>query len=60
MGIAKCIKCNNYIDENEAVFVEIDENHDACYCVSCAPDDAFSDDDTYDPDDDSRVNYEDE
>ena len=58
MGISKCVRCSCYIDENEAVFVEIDDNHDACYCVSCAPDDVYNDDDTYDPDDDAA--YEDE
>jgi len=58
MGIAKCIKCNHYIDETEAVFVPIDDNHDAAYCVSCAPDDVYSDDDTYDPDGDSTYNDE--
>lgn len=50
MGIVKCLKCNHYIDEEEAAFVEVDDNHEAAYCVNCAPDEQFLDDDTYDPD----------
>ena len=53
MGVVKCAQCGKFIDESEAIFKEIDDSHETSYCVVCSPDDLFSDDDTYDPDDDS-------
>lgn len=51
MGVTKCIKCRGYFDEDEIAWISVDHNHDAPYCVDCAPDDDYdSDDDTYDPD----------
>lgn len=51
MAVVKCVQCKKYIDESEAVMVEVDDTHDAPYCVNCAPDDEDSDfyeDDTND------------
>ncbi len=60
MGVTKCIKCRSYFDEEEIVWVNIDHNHDAPYCITCSPDESYDiDDDTYDPDDEA-VSREDE
>lgn len=40
MGLAKCVQCKKYIDDGEAVPIAIDDNHDAIYCVTCAPDES--------------------
>lgn len=47
MGIVKCSDCGTYINDEEAVWVEIDDTHDKPYCVSCAPE-MESDDNQFD------------
>jgi hypothetical protein len=37
MGVLKCFGCGCYLHDDEAVWIELDENHSASYCVSCAP-----------------------
>ena len=39
MAVVKCVQCGKYIDDSEAVMVQVDDTHDASYCVSCAPED---------------------
>jgi hypothetical protein len=59
MGVTKCIKCRGYFDEEEIVWISVDRNHDASYCVECSPDDNYDkDEDTYDPDSDSNLTDE--
>ncbi len=59
MGVEKCIKCRAYFDDQEIIWVSVDHNHDAPYCVDCSPDDTYDmDEDTYDPDEDTI--YEDD
>ena len=40
MGVIKCVDCKKYLYDDEVVWVRIDDNHEAAYCVSCSPDDA--------------------
>ena len=40
MAVVKCIKCSTYIDDSEAVMIEVDDTHDAVYCIRCAPEDS--------------------
>ena len=42
MGVIKCVKCGTYLYDDEVVWVKINDNHEAAYCVSCSPDDSVS------------------
>lgn len=44
MGIQKCVQCSKFIYDDEVVWVQVDDNHDAPYCVTCSPDDSTSED----------------
>jgi hypothetical protein len=37
MGVLKCYDCGCYLHEDEVVWIKLDDNHDAAYCVSCCP-----------------------
>lgn len=45
MGIVKCTGCGCFMNDDETVWVDVDDTHQVPYCVSCGPDqtDTFSD-----------------
>lgn len=36
MGLVRCLECKQFIDENEAVLIPVDDSHDAVYCLNCS------------------------
>lgn len=48
MGILKCYDCGKYLNDDEVVWVKINDNHDAAYCVNCSPESDIDYDDSYD------------
>ena len=37
MGVLKCFVCGCYLHDDEVVWIDLDDNHQAAHCVLCAP-----------------------